>query len=687
MDTSENHNRALADETKQDLKDFGLYFSNQFVTQFYSQLSQKPDTKVFLERLTPEEFEHLKSRQAEHVLHLTDPDMGSAQLSKASKSVGKVHGMVGLTVSILSRAYQLQTKIIIEGVSRYFRHRPQRDRVRTFMYQRILEDLVDQMSAMQGIGQQQEYVLSNITQVIHEMDPMSDILGSVITEISSLYGMQAVVLTRPDSNGRFQIERYSGALVERFLDHQSGGLALDLNVETLPEKGSMAQAWATGTMFLVDNYALRNLPEAWRLVFQSERVRSGAVLPLIDAEGETHALLQMYHEIPGYFSGPERETFLLRLQEVLHTIVVQSVKNQPIISQRQRQTYRHLLEENGLVMYYQPIVNLKTRAIHKMEALARLREPGGKVIPPNEFLPTFGHRELLSLFTKGLYQALRDLHGWHAYASLGISVNLPPAGIGQGTYMREIKRLLAATRTDPARLTLELLETEDSTTNTLAQGIAELKGSGIHLAQDDLGSGYSSLMRMGRVTFDEIKIDQGLVRNLTFGPQKALGFIHHLTSLGHDFDTVVTVEGVEHAGLLEAAAILGADYAQGYWISRPMPEEDVIPWMKQYQLDLDINGPKTALGAFAANILWHSQLRALAPLPDSLSHFLQTRCGLAQYIETKGMKGTSLHHIHDMMHVVALKGTNDPQYHRIKKDMERVLTEYVALEGAEGLGR
>ncbi len=670
----------LTESTKLELKSFGRYFSKEFITQFYSHLSEEPDTSTFIDRLSPKEFLHLKARQSDHLLQLTDPNMTDEELGEAAHHVGRIHGMIGLTVTILSRAYQLQTKLIIEGVARYFENRSDRDKVRIFLYHRILEDLSGQLIAMQTVGQQQTAVLTHIEQALQEREPASDIIGTALSELAALYEMQAVVILRPDRSGRFQIERYEGDLVAHFLDHQSGDLVHAVHLEDSPTEHAMVRAWATGTTVVVDNYLLSDIPTAWHQVLEHHGVRSGVTLPLKDRDGETHALCLMCHRLPGYFSGTEREVFLSRVQELLGVITSQSLQNQPIISHHQRQAYRNLLQDQGLVMYYQPVVNLKTHTLDKVEALARLREPSGRIVPPNEFLPSFGQKELLTLFTKGLGQALKALHTWQSPSVLGISVNFPPAGIGQLAYIREIKQWLETTHTDPARLTLELLETDDRSVADTAQGMADLKRLGIRLAQDDLGSGYSSLVRMGRIKFDEVKIDQGLVRHLQANPRKALEFIHHLTSLGHDLDSVVTVEGVEHAALLEAASILGADYAQGYWISRPMPQEALMPWMKQFRMDIDGREPKTALGAFAASILWHSQLRALTPLPEVLVQFVEAKCPLSQYIETKGLKGTHLDQLHDTMHVIARSGISHSQYYAIRSDIERLLGEQISIE-------
>src|SRR3546814_1457066 len=90
-----------------------------------------------------------------------------------------------------------------------------------------------------------------------------------------------------------------------------------------------------------------------------------------------------------------------------------------------------------------------------------------------------------------------------------------------------------------------------------------LKALGFRLVEDDLGAGYSSLIRLRQWPFDRVKIDQGIVRRVADDPLRSLQFIRQLIRLGHDLELEVVVEGLETPGLIEAALILGADFGQG----------------------------------------------------------------------------------------------------------------------------
>ncbi len=132
---------------------------------------------------------------------------------------------------------------------------------------------------------------------------------------------------------------------------------------------------------------------------------------------------------------------------------------------------------------------------------------------------------------------------------------------------------LATADVAPERLTLELLENGavEHSTEQRSHSLQGFTDLGVRLAQDDLGSGYSSLLRLRHFAFDEVKIDQSLVRGTEFAPGAALHFIQPITDIAHSLGLDVIIEGLETPGLIEAAVQLGVDMGQGYGIARPMP--------------------------------------------------------------------------------------------------------------------
>ena len=136
-------------------------------------------------------------------------------------------------------------------------------------------------------------------------------------------------------------------------------------------------------------------------------------------------------------------------------------------------------------------------------------------------------------------------------------------------------------------------------------------------------------------------MDQGLVRGATDRPQRALEFMLYLTRLVHAFDMRLTVEGLEHRGLIEGARILGADQGQGYGIARPMPIRDVPDWYRRFHYDVDPHRPWTALGALATYLLWDVHATGSLDGPGAAAA-VDARLAVESFIAERGLEGSEL---------------------------------------------
>ncbi|MCE5388751.1 MAG: diguanylate cyclase, partial [Acidithiobacillus sp.] len=179
---------------------------------------------------------------------------------------------------------------------------------------------------------------------------------------------------------------------------------------------------------------------------------------------------------------------------------------------QKRTTAQRLLQEGGLEIWYQPILDNRARKVVGVEALARLREENGKLWSPAEFLPQLQNPDLFTLSKKVMDQALADLplleaQGW----SLWVSVNVDPHSISDAC-VQWVREVVAQGGIDPSRITLEILEGSDFLEQqNVLEHLLELKNLGVRLALDDIGSAYSSLLRLKDLPIDEIKLDQGFV--------------------------------------------------------------------------------------------------------------------------------------------------------------------------------
>ncbi len=265
------------------------------------------------------------------------------------------------------------------------------------------------------------------------------------------------------------------------------------------------------------------------------------------------------------------------------------------------------------------------------------------------------------------YQAWRDQY---PDLDLSVALNLPPDGLTQEAYRDSVFETLARWNLPPSVLTLEMLEGKESLDVARRDArIAEFQQAGIRIAQDDLGSGHSSLLRMDRVPCDRVKIDQGLVRGTLKRPVRALEFIYHLTLLAQGFGAPVTVEGLEDLGLIEAATILGADYGQGYGIARPMLVQDVMPWSQTWSFPIDPEQPCTALGALAGYLLWDHKLGMLSDWPELAATFIKEPWLVHRYLDRGLNLDPELPSLLERTQILALQGKRSPRYAKMRTEL------------------
>ena len=416
----------------------------------------------------------------------------------------------------------------------------------------------------------------------------------------------------------FQIEASAGRWIDQYQSAIESGSIPPISVDAaIPAgQGPSGRAWRTRKIVLSEAWAVDDQLDPWKPVGVALGFRSSVSVPFLDGSGNPIAILVMYSQLPGYFSTSVIEGLLRHLQHLLEHALEQ-FKRPKIVPYHDQEVYRGLLRDRRVTLLYQPIIDLRTGHLMRLETLARLHQKDGNLVLPGDFLPAFGESELLELFRCVLMQACEysrwlEEHDLPAF----ISVNMPADALAKTEYEDALLRTTSRLQLAADRITLEVLETDERSLHSYKRValIDRLRGYGFQLVQDDLGAGYSSLLRMDTIPFDEVKIDQALVRRTAENPKRALGFILNLTRLAHACHTRVTVEGLEKLGLIEAAAVLGADYGQGYGISPPLAGQEIPHWHRTYQHAVNVDEPATEIGQMALHLL-----RELRVVDHSLS--------------------------------------------------------------------
>ncbi len=242
------------------------------------------------------------------------------------------------------------------------------------------------------------------------------------------------------------------------------------------------------------------------------------------------------------------------------------------------------LDKHELVLHYQPQVDIRTGRVTSVEALVRWNHPTLGLLGPDRFIPAAEDSGLIVELTKHvLVMALDQIGRWReAGARIPVAVNLGARNVADPNLPAEVLQLLADRDLPADLLRLELTETDILGDPEQARQVLEqLRSLGVALAVDDFGTGFASLSQLRQLPFAELKIDRSFVMQLDADPQ-ARHIVDSVIALAHGLGLSVTAEGVETQQCLDVLAAIGCDVAQGYFLSRPLPGDEALAWIRQH---------------------------------------------------------------------------------------------------------
>ena len=235
------------------------------------------------------------------------------------------------------------------------------------------------------------------------------------------------------------------------------------------------------------------------------------------------------------------------------------------------------IEQNELVLHYQPQIIIATGELSGVEALVRWNHPERGLVFPDEFISLAEKEGLMKDLTRSVIdQSVKQEQLWqHEVDRLEVSVNISAIDITSLTLPEQLAELLAANKLSPSKLTLEV--TESALMGELVKSLdilTRLRMRGIGLSIDDFGTGYSSLSQLHRVPFTELKIDQSFVYSM-LEDDEARAIVKTCVMLGHELKMKVVAEGVETKEHLDLLREIGCDIAQGYYFSRAISADEM----------------------------------------------------------------------------------------------------------------
>ncbi|MGJ7514612.1 putative bifunctional diguanylate cyclase/phosphodiesterase [Pseudomonas baetica] len=243
-----------------------------------------------------------------------------------------------------------------------------------------------------------------------------------------------------------------------------------------------------------------------------------------------------------------------------------------------------LREDTGLTLHYQPIYDLKTGQVSKLEALIRWQHPVHGLLAPDRFIPLAEANGLIiELDNWVLRKACEDLGelSRQSCETLKIAVNCSPLSLAREELAGQIEHALRSAGVAPQRLELEV--TENALMGNIAdtlEFLRQIRALGVSLSIDDFGTGYSSLAYLKRLPLNTLKIDRSFIQDIPNSTQD-LEIVQAIIAMAHTLHLEVVTEGVETFEQYQFLECYGCDFVQGYLLSCPVPLEELRPVLNE----------------------------------------------------------------------------------------------------------
>jgi len=240
------------------------------------------------------------------------------------------------------------------------------------------------------------------------------------------------------------------------------------------------------------------------------------------------------------------------------------------------------IANNWIKVYFQPVVDTKTNKLIAMEALIRWVDPVYGFLSPLDFIPVLEQNNLIykldTFVVKKVCSILRNEIDQN-HKIVQISINLSRRDFISSKPFEQIENILKEYNIDRKYICIEITESvamDDP--KLLTYAINKFRDAGYEVWMDDFGSGYSSLNALKDYSFDEIKIDMAFLKTTT---EKSKSIIKHTISMAKDLNIRTLTEGVETKEQYDFLKSIGCERIQGYYISKPLPYDEVIELMRK----------------------------------------------------------------------------------------------------------
>jgi len=247
------------------------------------------------------------------------------------------------------------------------------------------------------------------------------------------------------------------------------------------------------------------------------------------------------------------------------------------------------VKSGDLELHFQPKTCLLTNEIVGAEGLMRWHEPEFGPISPEVFIDIAESTGQIADLTQfAIHTACRRLSEWtDLLPELRIAVNISPSLINNTDIVTVLESATKIWNVSSDRLILEVTENALIENREASHGVlTQIRDFGCNVSIDDFGTGYSSLAYLKDIPADELKIDRSFIMSMLedHGDHK---IVEHAIGIAKSFGLSVVAEGIESEAILNELQKLGCDYAQGYYISKPLPAEEFVDFCRDYSASLE----------------------------------------------------------------------------------------------------
>lgn len=326
---------------------------------------------------------------------------------------------------------------------------------------------------------------------------------------------------------------------------------------------------------------IRSLAEPFRIKGQDATVGASLGIAIAPDDTTSAAELLTFADLAMYSSKQAGKARCMFFDQRIRDTIVERSKIEADL--------RLALQRDELVLHFQPKVDAQTLALSGVEALVRWQHPQRGLLPPSAFIDVAEQVGLMAALGQQVLQlAVAQCRAWLA-AGLRqpVAVNVSPSQFGDPGFVEAVLATLRRAGLPPELLSIEITESMAMADfEVTVARLGELRRSGVRVAVDDFGIGFSNLSQLSRLPLDELKIDRSLIMQIGRDP-KGETIIRAIVGMTHALGYKTIAEGIETQAQRRFLLDLRCETLQGYLFARPMDAGQLAHWQATRQVELE----------------------------------------------------------------------------------------------------